>query len=129
MKRTEYLLRAAAVLLQRQRDTARVLDLTAETVYYDGADCDGSCLLDEILDELGLEQNADPLEGVAEEMPADVEFAAEMQTDEVREACALLRRLFGIVDGTSPDTTQADVDSALTDIVSYLARNEPDETL
>ena len=42
------LLRAARDLIAKQKNSHFVLDLTAETVFYDDTDCDGSCLLDDI---------------------------------------------------------------------------------
>lgn len=52
------LLRAAHTLLKKQFDSYYVLNMLAETVYYDGAECDGNCLLDDIeyyFDEIGVE--------------------------------------------------------------------------
>lgn len=51
--RKEILLRACLELLQKQEDSNYVLDLLEETVFYDGADCDGSCLIEDIKTELG----------------------------------------------------------------------------
>lgn len=42
------LLKAARNLLAKQQDSGYVLNLLAETVHYDDAECDGSCLLDDI---------------------------------------------------------------------------------
>ena len=50
------LLRACMELLQKQEETPYVLDLLYETVYYDDADCDGYCLLEDIKTELGIEE-------------------------------------------------------------------------
>ena len=50
------LLKACAALLSKQKDSNYVLNLLEETVYYDDADCDGYCLLDDIKAELGLEE-------------------------------------------------------------------------
>lgn len=52
------LLRAAHTLLKKQHDANRVLNLLAETVHYDGVECDGNCLMDDIeyyFDEIGME--------------------------------------------------------------------------
>lgn len=52
------LLRAAHTLLKKQHDANCVLNLLAETVDYDGAECDGNCLMDDIeyyFDEIGME--------------------------------------------------------------------------
>lgn len=48
------LLRAAYDLLQKQNGSGIVLDLLATSVYYDEADCDGYCLMEEIAAELGI---------------------------------------------------------------------------
>ncbi len=63
MKRKNYLLAAAAKLLQKCSDSVVVLDSDAVTVTYDGADCDGSCLREEIFEVLGVETYEDPLLG------------------------------------------------------------------
>lgn len=50
------LLKACRKLLQKQNDTIYVLNMLETTVYYDGTECDGSCLLEdieELLIELG----------------------------------------------------------------------------
>lgn len=48
LKRARILLKAAETLLEKQEDSYYVLNLLAETVYYDEAECDGYCLLDDI---------------------------------------------------------------------------------
>lgn len=51
------LLRAAHTLLKKQYDEPMVLNILAETVDYDGAECDGDCLLNDIeyyFDEIGV---------------------------------------------------------------------------
>lgn len=48
LSRAKTLLKAAGTLLKKQEDSNYVLNLLAETVYYDEAECDGSCLLDDI---------------------------------------------------------------------------------
>lgn len=50
------LLKACMELLQRQEDSMYVLDLLSETIYYDEAECDGNCLLNDIKMELGIEK-------------------------------------------------------------------------
>lgn len=52
MERYTTLLRATMDLLKQQRDSAYVLDLLSELVEYDGAECDGNCLLEDIEVEL-----------------------------------------------------------------------------
>lgn len=46
------LLKACCNLLNKQKDSFYVLNLLTETVFYDGADCDGYCLSDDIEDYL-----------------------------------------------------------------------------
>ncbi len=46
------LLKACKELLERQEDSIYVLNLLAEPIYYDGAECDGSSLLEDIKYEL-----------------------------------------------------------------------------
>ncbi len=53
--RAEVLLRAAFDLLSKQRDSGYTLDLLGETAFYDGVECDGSCLMDDIAAELNLD--------------------------------------------------------------------------
>lgn len=47
------LLKACMELLRKQKHSSYVLDLLTETVFYDEANCDGYCLLDDIEIELG----------------------------------------------------------------------------
>lgn len=57
MTRENKLLIAAWKLLNKQNESYYVLDLLCETVHYDGTECDGSCLMDDIeslLDENGI---------------------------------------------------------------------------
>lgn len=42
------LLNASYNLLNKQVNSPYVLDLLAETVYYDGTECDGNCLMEDI---------------------------------------------------------------------------------
>lgn len=70
------LLRAARDLITKQKNSHFVLDLTAETVFYDGADCDGSCLLDDInafLDEDSTQDVVVPWISCKDEMPDPLE--------------------------------------------------------
>ena len=48
INRAETLLRATYELLNKQNETIYVLDMLEETVFYDGAECDGSCLMEDI---------------------------------------------------------------------------------
>jgi hypothetical protein len=48
------LLKACRELLKRQDNSHHVLNLLSETVFYDEADCDGYCLLEDIEIELGI---------------------------------------------------------------------------
>jgi len=58
--RAETLLRAAHQLLKRQDKSSYVLNILAETVFYDDAECDGNCLMEDIeywLDEFGKQED------------------------------------------------------------------------
>lgn len=55
IKRYETLLKAAYELLKKQEESGYTLDLLSETVFYDGADCDVYCLMEDIAIELDLE--------------------------------------------------------------------------
>ena len=48
LNRARTLLKAAGTLLKKQEHSSYVLNLLTETVYYDEAECDGYCLLDDI---------------------------------------------------------------------------------
>ena len=47
-ERSVVLLRACLDLLNKQKESYRVLNLLEQTVYYDGTDCDGYCLSEDI---------------------------------------------------------------------------------
>lgn len=53
--RKTVLLKAAYDLLKKQDDCGYVLDLLSETAEYDGTQCDGYCLMEDIAIELGIE--------------------------------------------------------------------------
>lgn len=53
-ERLIYLLKVANNLLNKQNKSPYVLNMLAETVFYDGCECDGGCLLDDIEAELEL---------------------------------------------------------------------------
>jgi hypothetical protein len=55
--RKEELLRAAFDLLQKQNKSGYVLNLLEETVFYDGTDCDGYCLMEDIRSELDIPED------------------------------------------------------------------------
>lgn len=48
LERARTLLKAAHDLLKKQEGNFYVLNLLTETIEYDEAECDGSCLLDDI---------------------------------------------------------------------------------
>lgn len=48
LKRSKTLLTATYELLKKQKSNSYVLNLLSETIYYDEAECDGSCLMDDI---------------------------------------------------------------------------------
>lgn len=57
MDRKTVLLMACRDLLKKQINSIYVLDLLSETVFYDGADCDGYCLLEDIEIELDIQED------------------------------------------------------------------------
>ena len=63
MDRKEYLLRQVLKLFKQQKESRYVLNIEEMTVIYDGAECDGTCLCDDIMDELGI----DSLEDIKDE--------------------------------------------------------------
>lgn len=48
LERAKILLKATKDLLEKQENSCYVLNLLTETVFYDGVDCDGTCLKDDI---------------------------------------------------------------------------------
>lgn len=50
IKRALYMLMVANNLLTKQKDSHYVLNMLEETVNYDGTECDGYCVLDDIED-------------------------------------------------------------------------------
>lgn len=50
LERAKTLLKATKELLEKQDNSYYVLNLLEETVFYDGAECDGYCLKDDIGD-------------------------------------------------------------------------------
>lgn len=57
MDRKTILLRAAYDLLKQQNESGEVLNVLSLVAYYDDADCDGYCLLEDIANELGIEDD------------------------------------------------------------------------
>ena len=58
MDRKSYLLIVAYKLLRKQKKSPYVLNLLDTTVFYDDADCDGCCLMEDIkccLEEEGID--------------------------------------------------------------------------
>lgn len=55
--RKDILLRAAYDLLKQAKEAPYVLEATNIVVYYDDADCDGNCLMEDIACELGIDTN------------------------------------------------------------------------
>ena len=49
-KREIILLNAVKDILEKCKESNYVLDVMGETSYYDGTDCDGDCLLEDIND-------------------------------------------------------------------------------
>jgi len=50
--RKDVLLRACHAMLKKCRDAGYVISPMETTVFYDGAECDGYCLMDDIENEL-----------------------------------------------------------------------------
>ena len=61
MNRKEVLLRAAYDLLTKCERSRYVLNANETTIFYDGAECDGSCLREDIAIELDIDSDTDPL--------------------------------------------------------------------
>jgi hypothetical protein len=61
LMRKDILLRAAYDLLKRCSDSFYVLNALAVEMFYDGTNCDGSCLMEDIKHELDLVDDCDPL--------------------------------------------------------------------
>ena len=59
--RKEVLLRAAYDLLRKASEMHYVQEATHITVFYDDADCDGYCLMEDIATELDLDDDERPL--------------------------------------------------------------------
>lgn len=55
MDRKEYLLRQVLKLFKQQNESCYVLNIKEMTIIYDGAECDGSCLCEDIMEELGID--------------------------------------------------------------------------
>lgn len=55
MERKEYLLRQVLKLFKQQKESPYVLDIEEMVITYDDAECDGSCLCDDIMIELGID--------------------------------------------------------------------------
>lgn len=54
MDRKEYLLRQILKLFKQQDESSYVLDINEMTVVYDGVECDGNCLKEDIMAELEI---------------------------------------------------------------------------
>ena len=66
LNRAKTLLKATKDLLEKQENSYYVLNLLDEAVFYDGAECDGTCLKDDIdywFDELEEQTKTKPREG------------------------------------------------------------------
>lgn len=79
MKRALYLLMAVNNLLNKQNESVYVLNMLCETVKYDGDECDGFCLMEDIqacLDDFGIKPNDDSYcEHVKYDIPEFEDFA------------------------------------------------------
>ena len=52
MERADILLKATYDILQKQKDSPYVLNILEQTAVWDGAECDGYCLMEDIEDYL-----------------------------------------------------------------------------
>lgn len=57
-------------MLKKCADSHYVISPMETTVFYDEADCDGSCLMDDIVSELGLPLGTEPLEASQQSLAA-----------------------------------------------------------
>jgi len=55
-ERAKILLKAAYDLLHKQTESFYVLNLLTETAVWDGVECDGYCLMEEIAELLNIEE-------------------------------------------------------------------------
>lgn len=55
--RKTILLKACLELLKKADESHYIIDVMSETVNYDGVDCDGYCLMEDIKTEVGFETN------------------------------------------------------------------------
>ena len=60
-ERKNTLLRAAYDLIKRSQESVYVEETVSIMTQYDGTQCDGYCLADDIADALGLEAGEDPI--------------------------------------------------------------------
>ena len=59
MDRKEYLLRQVLKLFKQQKESRYVLNIEEMTVIYDGTECNGSRLCDDIMEGLGIDTSED----------------------------------------------------------------------
>lgn len=55
MDRKKYLLKQVLKLFKQQRESRYVQNIEEMTITYDGVESDGSCLCEDIMDELGID--------------------------------------------------------------------------
>ena len=53
--RKTYLLKQVLKLFKQQKESPYVKDIERMTLIYDGAECDGSCLCEDIMEELEID--------------------------------------------------------------------------
>jgi len=61
MNRKDVLLRAAYDLLRRADNSFYVKNAMEILTKYDGTNCDGHCLMTDIANELGIDEDAEPI--------------------------------------------------------------------
>lgn len=59
MDRAEMLLKATYDILHKQKDSYYVLNILEQTAVWDGVECDGYCLMEDIAEFLGIEAEAE----------------------------------------------------------------------
>lgn len=65
--RKDILLRAAYDILTKCNRSHYVLNAVEITAFYDGTNCDGACLREEIAEILGIDETEDPICGSGDE--------------------------------------------------------------
>lgn len=81
--RKDILLRAAFDMLRKCQDSHYALSPMEVTVFYDGTDCDGTCLLEDIASELNIEHDESPLYRPLKERKKKMRYPVEFENAEL----------------------------------------------